>query len=466
MIGSVLTRRTISTITAALVTCAALAQETTDAHGVAFAPTPDAAWTCGLTNEQLPGLAEEGMRQPIAAGCRQARQGAIGYVVIVDLSDSRTVMRAEQMATDAEDQLPSSWKIESKSYEVISLPNGTTAAHSKLVGKGTGYTFHGGQSHMVAVSANVPLTFEDAAGIPRHVIAVFRIRSPLPADGRRSATIAALDRTLEEWASTVRLTGGRMIPARDFELAAYGRDKARRDGEPTATAAAAPGSRAPTHQQRLATAVASASSGSATPEDLRVLEEAAKSAPDSAIGAMAASLVDDTRRAAYRRTQEEVLAAAVEAAGNHAATVLARFLDGAIATRDTAAVASAARIARRRGVSLAHLPPSTVARLTKAVLQEKLSIPISADDRLFFDLGSAALLGHLRSAARTPAIEDVARRDGDAWRLKGRRPQPPPAVVQFGPTAGVLERAADGSSYRYRELTNLLDAGERLNSTP
>lgn len=155
-----------------------------EANGVSFEPSPGADWQCTLTNDDLPGLAAEGMTRPIASGC--ARGSARAYVVIVDLSSSRSAMSADQMAADAEEQLPSNWKIESKQYEVLTLENGRDAAYSKLTGKGDGFTFATGNSAMVSISANVPLLFEDNQSAAHQAIAVFRIRAPLPAQGRKT----------------------------------------------------------------------------------------------------------------------------------------------------------------------------------------------------------------------------------------------------------------------------------------
>lgn len=428
-----------------LFTLCTLAADASDreVHGVTFADSPGAAWRCGLSNDDLPGLTAERMLQPVAAACESG--SAKAYVVIVDLSDSRSVMRAEQMAADAEEQLPPSWKIESKTYDVITLANGRGAAYSRLVGKGNGFTFLSGQTSMVAISANVPMLFEDAAGAPRQAIAVFRVRAPLPtAAAQRKETIADLDRLLRAWAGTARPASGRALSDRDFELSAYAR-----------TRNAAPASertpRAASGNDRVLSAVQAAMNGRATADDLAALEDASTRFPNAAMGDLARSLIEAARRAAQQNEQEALLASMLDHSKDHATALFSRFVISALRTSDTNGLAAALRIAKQRGWTLRDADTMTIAALRSAIVSRTFTP--SSDDRDFFELSTAELLP---LAAAVP-IETVAKFERGQWRLKNRREAPKAAyVVQHDKSVGVLEQQG-AATYRLRVITNLLD---------
>lgn len=421
-----------------------------DVSGVSFAPSPAASWRCGLTNEDFPGLAAEHMRQPLAAGCQQGEAKA--YAVIVDLSDSRSAMRADQMAADAEEQLPTSWKIDSKSYDVVTLPNGRAAAYSRLVGKGNGFTFLSGNTPMVAISANVPLIFEDAAGAPRQVIAVFRVRSPLPATAaQRKGVVSELDRAVREWAGTAQPASGRVISERDFELAAYARTKGQTIAASPASAA---GSAAVSDNDRMAAALAAAVSGRATAADLAALDEAAKRFPQSALGTMARSLLEDAQKGVQQSQQQLILAATLDSAKERASDVFSRFLIAAIETGDASGVATAVGVAKQRGWTLRNASPAAVDAVVAAVPKQKLP----TDDRAFFELSAAEILPLAQKTRNVRGIDEIARRDRDAWRMKNRRdPQKALYLVHQNQTVGLLERQPGTDIYRFRAVTNVLD---------
>src|SRR5437588_3875456 len=150
-------------LTAALLgfTASSLRAQTTD---IEVAPSPGPDWKCGLTNDDLPWLAEEGMRKPIAAGCRSTT-GAVAVVILSDQTRLKSAMTAEQMASDAEDQLPSQWRIKSKIFDVKAIAGtARTASFSRLVGTGDGATFLLGDQPMVAVSMNEPILWADEHG--------------------------------------------------------------------------------------------------------------------------------------------------------------------------------------------------------------------------------------------------------------------------------------------------------------
>lgn len=422
--------------------------------GVAFAPSPAASWRCGLTNDDFPGLAAEHMRQPLAAGCEKG--DAKAYAVVVDLSDSRSAMRADQMAADAEEQLPSSWKIDSKSYDVVSLPGGRLASYSRLVGKGNGFTFLSGNTPMVAISANVPLVFEDESGAPRQVIAVFRVRSPLSASATpRKEMIAALDQMLREWAGTAQPASGRTISERDFELAAYARTKGQTSAAPPA-AASAPGA-GPNGNDRIAAALTAAVSGRATVQDLAALEDAAKRFPQIALGEMARSLLDDARRSSQQTEQQQILSAALESAKERASDVFSRFLIAATESGDSAAIAAALRVAKDRAWTLHNTNPAAIETVAAAILKRSPSFAPTDDDRAFFELPATELLVFAQRARKVPGIEEIARLDRDTWRLKNRRDAKAVYLVQHDKSIGILERQKESNVYRFQPITNLLE---------
>lgn len=422
-----------------------------DLHGVEFAPSPAPSWRCGLGNDDFPGLAAEHMTQPLAAGCEQG--DAKAYIVIVDLSDSRAVMHAGQMAADAEDQLPSNWKIESKSYDVITLDSGQQAAYSRLVGRGDGFTFVSGQKPMVAVSANVPLLFEDASGTPRQAIAVFRVRSPLPAAAAaRKETIAGLDRTLREWAATARPSSGKTISDRDFELAAYARTKALAS---TPMPAVTPSAAAANGPDRIPSALMAAFTGSATAADVAMLEETAQRFEQTALGEVARSLAVDARRAAQESQQQQILAATLERAKEKAGDVLTRFLVAAVEKGDAAGVTAALAAAKKQGWTLRNAGPATTATLAAAVTKSGWSP--ADEDRAFFDLSPTEILPLMRKAGAIPPIEEIARPARSEWRMKRRDASGAEYLVEKDRGLGVLERQSATGLYRFRPITNLFD---------
>ncbi|MGZ5444207.1 MAG: hypothetical protein ACXW31_16010 [Thermoanaerobaculia bacterium] len=422
-----------------------------EVHGVEFAPSPAPSWRCGLSNDDFQGLAAESMTQPLAAGCEQG--DAKAYIVIVDLSDSRSVMHAGQMAADAEDQLPSNWKIESKSYDVITLSSGRQAAYSRLVGRGDGFTFVSGQKPMVAVSANVPLLFEDASGTQRQTIAVFRVRSPLPASAaQRKEAIAELDRTLREWAATARPASGRTITDRDFELAAYARTKGLTG---TATSASAASAGTANERDRIPSALTAAFTGSATAADVAMLEETAQRFEQTALGEVARSLVVDARRAAQEREQQQILAVTLDQAKDKAGDVLSRFLVAAVEKGDAAGVAAALDAAKKRGWTLRNAGPATTTALVAAVTRSAWS-PADAD-RAIFELSPTEILPLVRNARAIPPIEEIARPARNEWRMKRRDASGAAYLVEKDQGLGVLERQSGNGQYRFRPITNPFD---------
>lgn len=422
-----------------------------DVHGVAFDPAPPGQWRCGLTNDDLPGLAAERMTHPLAAAC--ARGEARAFAVIVDLSDARHAMSAEQMAGDAEDQLPASWKISSKSYDVVSLPGGNMAAYSRLVGKGDGFTFLSGQTPTLSISFNVPLLFEGDDGAPHQAIAVFRVRSPLPAGGNQQRAIGDLDEALRAWAGTARPANARAISARDFEVAALLRSQ---DGQTTAVRNAPAAPARPTGNERIAAAVTAAVNGRASAEDLAVLESAEKQFGTIALGSMARSLRDDLQRSTLQAQQQIILSAAIDQAGERAKDVLSRFLMAAVASGDSTAAAAAVTVGVGRGWSLRDLSPHAGEAVASAVLQRKF-IP-GPNERPFFELPPNELLPLVLKARPVPPIEETARRDRDRWRMKSRNaPHRAASLVQSEKSIGLLERQQADDWYRFRPLTNLAD---------
>lgn len=428
----------------------------TELHGVTFDPTPHGEWRCGLTTDEMPGLAAERMTHPLAAGCVSGEARA--FAVIVDLSDARYAMSAEQMAADAEDQLPTSWKVASKSYDVVSLPGGRTAAYSRLVGKGDGFTFVSGQTPMVAISLNVPLVFENESGTPQQAIAVFRVRSPLPAGAsQRTATIDALDQTLRAWAGTAHPSSNRTISAREFERAS---SQASDAGSAARTApAAAPAARPePSGNERIAAAVTAALQGRATESDLRVLEETEKQFGQQALGSMAQSLREGVRRSSQQNQQRQILATVLDGDKEHANDVLSRFLIAAIESHDSAAVASAIKVATSRGWPLHKLNPAAMEKLAVALLKRDLSLATTEDARAFLEFPSSELQPLVLRARTVPPLAEIARRDREQWRMKDRRaPSKAAYLVKDGKDIGLLERQQTMDAYRYRPLTNLLD---------
>jgi hypothetical protein len=422
-----------------------------DVHGVAFDPSPPGEWRCGLTNEDLPGLATERMTHPLAAAC--ARGEARAFVVIVDLSDARHAMSSEQMADDAQDQLPRSWKISSKSYDVVSLPTGRTAAYSRLVGKGDGFTFLSGQTPTLAISFNVPLLFQGDDGAPRQAIAVFRVRSPLPPSGGQQKAIGDLDNALRAWAGTARPANNRGISVRDFEVAMLLRSQ----GGTTSGVRNEPAvASRPTGDDRIAAAVSAAVNGSASAEDLAVLESAGKQFGPIALGSMARSLRDDLQRSSLHAQQQIILSKAIGIAGDRAKDVLSHFLAAAIASGDSAGATAAVTFASARGWTLRDLDHAAGEAIVLAILQRKLVA--TPNDRAFFELPSKDLLTLVLQTKSVPAIEETARRDRDHWRMKNRHaPSKAVPLVQSEKTIGVLERQQAEGVYRFRPLTNLLD---------
>lgn len=422
-----------------------------DVHGVAFDPSPPGQWRCGLTNDDLPGLAAERMTHPLAAGC--ARGEARAFVVIADLSDARHAMSAEQMAGDAQDQLPTTWKISSKSYDVVSLPSGHAAAYSRLVGKGDGFTFLSGQTPTVAISFNVPLLFEGDDGAPRQAIAVFRARSRLSAGASQQRTIADLDDALRAWAGTARPANNRAISVRDFEVATLLRSQqgGTTSGEQKVPAAPSP----KTSNDRIAAAMDAAVNGHASADDLAVLEGAEKQFATTALGSMARSLRDDVQRSSLQSQQQIIVSTAIENAGERGKGVLSRFLLAAIASGDSPAEAAAVAAANLHGWSLRDLNRPAGEAIALAVLQRKFVA--GPNDRAFFELPPDDLLTLVLQTRPVPAIEEFARRDRDRWRMKDRRsPSKAVALVQSEKNIGVLERQSE-DVYHFRPLTNLLD---------
>lgn len=422
-----------------------------DVHGVAFDPSPPGEWRCGLTNGDLPGLAAERMTHPLAAAC--ARGDARAFAVVVDLSDARHAMSAEQMADDAQDQLPTSWRISSKSYDVVSLPGGRTAAYSRLVGKGDGFTFLSGQMPTLAISFNVPLLFEGDDGAPRQAIAVFRVRTPLPAGGGQQRTIGDLDEALRAWAGTARPANDRPMSARDFEVATLLRSQDGKTSSARTVPAAPP---VPTGNERIAAAVSAAVNGRASVEDLAVLDSAEKQFGTIALGSMARSLRDDLQRSSLQAQQQLILSAAIDGARERAKDVLSRFLVAAIASGDSPAVAAAITVGIGRGWLLRDLNPNAGEALASALLQRKFVA--GPNDRAFFELPSNELLPLVLKARPVPPIEETARRDRDRWRMKNRHaPSSAGSLVQSEKNIGVLERHQSEDAYRFRPLTNLID---------
>jgi len=379
-----------------------------DVHGVAFDPSPPGEWRCGLTNDDLPGLAAERMTHPLAAGC--ARGEARAFVVIADLSDARHAMSADQMAGDAQDQLPTTWKISSKFYDVVSLPGGHAAAYSRLVGKGDGFTFLSGQTPTVAISFNVPLLFEGDDGAPRQAIAVFRARSRLPAGVSQERMIADLDDALRAWAGSARPANNRAISVRDFEVATLLRSQ--QGGGTTSgeqKAPAAPSQK--TNNDRIAAAMDAAVNGHASADDLAILEGAEKQFATTALGSMARSLRDDVQRSSLQSQQQIIVSTAIQNAGERGKGVLSRFLLAAIASGDSPAEAGAVAAASLHGWSLRDVNRPAAEAITSAVLQRKFVA--GPNDRTFFELPSDELLTLVVQTKAVPAIEELARRDRD-----------------------------------------------------
>lgn len=421
-----------------------------EVHGVDFSPSPGEAWNCGLSSDDFPGLAAEGMTQPLAAACMQ--RGASAYVVVVDLSESRAVMYAGQMAEAAEEQLPSNWKIDSKAYDVITLSSGREAAYSRLVGRGDGFTFVSGQKTMVAISANVPLLFEDASGTPRQAIAVFRVRAPLPAGAaQRKEAIAELDRTLREWAATARPSSGKSISDRDFELAVYARTKA----SPNTPLPAVTASAAANAPDRIPSALTAAFTGSATAADLATLEETAQRFEQTALGEVARSLLADARRAAREREQQQILATTLDQAKDRAGDVLSRFLVAALEKGDAAGVAAALDAAKKRGWTLRSTGSAATAAVVAAIAKGEWSP--ADDDRALFELSPAEILPLARPAGAIPRIEEIARPARDEWRMKRRDASGAAYLVEKDQGLGVLERQPGNGQYRFRPITNPFD---------
>jgi hypothetical protein len=441
------TRLLVSFLFAFLGSIPSLAAET---HGVTFEASPGEEWKCGLSNDDLPGLAVERMRQPVAAGC--ASGDARAYVVIVDLSDSRSAMAAEQMAGDAEEQLPESWKIDSKVFEVVTLANGRNAAYSRLVGKGDGFTFVSGSTPMIAISANVPLLFEDDAKAAHQAIAVFRLRAPLPAASKRKDAIAAFDRTLRAWAATARPARGRPISDRDFELAAYARTRTAENAAALPPLAAKPASE--NRPDRFPAALAAAVTGDA-PGDVHSLEELAKKYPNTAVGSMARSYLDRTTHAQRVKEELAILTAALSAAPASGTQLLSDFIIGAFDSGDGDAFAGAIAVARARGWTLEKITPAAATKVTKAITTQRVP-PLAGDVRPFFEVASPQLLQMVQSVTPVPDINAIARPTRDTWRMKTRN-APPAVVVRHDGGIGVLSREGVTEVYRYRVLTNLLD---------
>lgn len=419
-----------------------------DVDGVTFDPSPPGQWRCGLTNGDLPGLAAERMTHSVAAACERGQAKA--FVVVVDVSDARHVMSAEQMADDAQDQLPTSWKISSKSYEVVSLPGGHTAAYSRLVGKGDGFTFLSGQTPTLAISFNVPLLFEGDDGAPRQAIAVFRVRSALPAGEGQQRTVRDLDDAIRTWAGTARPVNARTISAHDFEVATLLRSQGK-TAAPRSEPAAPPPS---TANDRVAAAVSAAVNGSASTEDVAVLENVEKQFGATALGTLARSLREDLHHSALEAQERLIVSEAIRNGGGRAKDVLSRFVAASIASGDSAATAAAIGIAKEHGWSLRDLNRAAVEAMASAVLQRKF---IAASNGEFFEIPSSELLPLVLQARPVPAIEEFALRDRDHWRMKSRRaPSKAESLVQSDKSIGILE-LQQGDAYRFRPLTNLID---------
>jgi hypothetical protein len=429
-----------------------VAVSATEVHGVAFDPSPGATWRCGLTNEDLPGLKAEHMQQPIAAGC--TRGDATAYAVIVDLSDARQAMSAEQMAADAEDQLPPEWKLQKKSYDVVSLASGSSASYSQLVGKGDGFTFTSGQKPTAAISINVPLLFQDDAGTSHQAVAVFRVRALLPGSAaQQKEVLAELDQSLRAWAGSAHPASGHAITARKFE-----QTRAKPEPDDPTTPATAP---APRPQQngndRIAAAIDAAMNGRATDDDLAVLENVDQQFAQPALGGMSHALLEDAHRAAQQKQQEQILAAVVENAKERAGDVLSRFLIAAIEKGDAGAAVATIRIAEKRGWILRNASPAAIDAIAGAVMKRALPFVPAAGDRFFFELASADLLPLVQRVRNVPAIGEIARPERDHWRMRDRRGASKASyLVRQDNGIGLLERNTS-DSYRYRPLTSLLD---------
>jgi hypothetical protein len=439
----------------ALLLVVALRGQAAETNGVAFEPKPGDQWQCELSNADFPGLAAEGMTQPLASGCEKGKARA--YVVIVDLSDSRSAMSADQMAADAEEQLPGTWKIDSKVYDVISLGDGRRAAYSRLIGKGDGFTFVSGQTSMVAISANVPLIFEDDNHVPHQAIAVFRVRAPLPVGAAaRKELVEELDRTLRGWAATAKPARGAAISERDFEAAAYTRTK---NAIAPAPASNPQPSRTETSSiEGVATALVAAANGIATADDLNVLENAERRYPHDPLSTVARSYLDDAHRVVQTQQQRQILAVALEKAGERGPDVLSRFMLVAVNDADATALAAEIEIARGHGWTLRNMNASTVTALALSIVNRKVTLPPAPEVRAFFELSSAELLPFVQNVVAVPFIDQIARPARDAWQLRERRQAPVPAVlVRRENGVGVLEIQPGRRVYRYRALTNLLD---------
>lgn len=440
----------------ALLLAVALRGLAAETNGVSFEPRPGDQWQCDLTNADFPGLAAEGMTQPLASGCEKGKARA--YIVIVDLSDSRSAMSADQMASDAEEQLPETWKIDSKFYDVVSLGDGRRASYSRLVGRGDGFTFVSGQTSMVAISANVPLIFEDENQVPHQAIAVFRVRAPLPAGAAaRKELVEELDRTLRSWAATAKPARGVTISARDFEAAAYARTKNSVASAPAAKPR--PSQPEMSSTERIAAALSAAATGKATADDLDVLQTAERQYAREPLSRVARSYLDDARRAEQMQQQRQILATALDKAGDRAPEILSRFMRVAVDDADAAALAAQIEIAHGRAWTLRNMNPSTVAALASSIMNHKVSLPSKPELRAFFELSSAELLPIVQSVAAVPLIEQIAKPDRDAWQPRDRRQALAPAIlVRRENGAGILELQPGRPQYRYRPLTNLLDA--------
>jgi hypothetical protein len=413
-----------------------------EVNGIAFAASPGSSWRCGLQNDDIPGLDAEHMVQPVAAGCERGEVKA--YVVIVDLSDSRSPMRAEQMAADAEDQLPSSWKVDTKSYDVVTLSNGQRAAYSRLIGKGTGFTFVTGQKPMVAISLNVPLLFEDGSGKTRQAIAVFRARAALPSVAPdRKAFIADLDRTVREWAGSAAPASGHAISERDFELAAYARTKGI-----TMPAAASVTASQP-QQDPLPAAVAALMNHRATSDDLATLEKATSRASGSPLAKTVQSYIDEAERSA----DEQTLAAILDAAKEDAPRFFSRFLATSASGGDADGLAVAARVAQQRGWSLRNATPDAIGIVVRAITAHTVSL--APESRAFFELPANEIAP--LAPKPLPHVTEIAKPSGQAWRLRDRRGASRDAFLVCSDNGvGLLERQPDGM-YRLRLVTNVLD---------
>lgn len=426
-----------------------------EVSGIVFDDAPGDDWRCGLSNDDFPGLTVEGMTQPLAAGC--IRGDARAYVVVVDLSASRSAMTADQMASAADEQLPSTWKVDSTEYDVITLPSGYEAAYARLIGRGDGFTFLSGQKPMVAISANVSMRFEDASRTPRQIIAVFRVRAPLPGGAARKERIAELDRMLRAWAASARPASGSPISERDFELAAYAR--ARKE-ESTESQAPQPGSSpGPASTDRIANAIVAAATDVGTPDDALILEEAAKAYGSLPLAKCAGALATRIRDAQRWQEQQQIISAALAAAKNRAIDVYAAFVSGLPEDADAATIEWIARTGRERGWTVRTIGSPAARSLAAAVLSQG-NAPIAdvPDVRAFFESTPAELLSLVGLVRPVPLIDTVARAHRDAWRLQGRHTSALPTIlVRQADAIGVLERQNDGRSYRFRQLTNLLD---------